>query len=132
FGRSSRIRNTCVYGGVPKGQQVRDLARGAEICIATPGRLIDLIDDGSISLKAIDYLVLDEADRMLEKGFEEDIKKIMKLTTGNRQTLMFTATWPKEVRELASNFMDEPVKVSSGQREELSANKRIQQIVEVV
>ncbi|KAG7927554.1 hypothetical protein KL925_001912 [Ogataea polymorpha] len=121
----------CVYGGVSKDDQRRAVKR-SQCVIATPGRLIDLIEDGSISLDKINYLVLDEADRMLEKGFEEDIKKVMKLTNGNRQTLMFTATWPKEVRELAMNFMDNPVKVTIGQRDELSANKRIQQIVEVV
>lgn len=76
---------------------------------------------------------MDEADRMLEKGFEEDIKRIISSTNAeDRQTLMFTATWPKEVRELANNFMKSPIKVTVGDRDELSANKRITQIVEVV
>ncbi|TID14154.1 hypothetical protein CANINC_004800 [Pichia inconspicua] len=122
----------CVYGGVPKDQQRQDIAK-SQIVIATPGRLVDFINDRSINLKNVDYLVLDEADRMLEKGFEEDIKLILKSVSGeNRQTLMFTATWPKEVRELANGFMRNPIKVNVGNRDELTANKRITQIVEIV
>lgn len=122
----------CLYGGVPKDQQRRDL-KSASIVVATPGRLLDLIEEGSCDLSHVKYMVLDEADRMLEKGFEEDIKRIIGSTPkANRQTLMFTATWPKEVRELASTFMNAPVKVSIGNTDELSANKRITQIVEVV
>ncbi|CCF57215.1 hypothetical protein KAFR_0C02220 [Kazachstania africana CBS 2517] len=124
----------CIYGGVPKDEQRKQLRR-SQVVVATPGRLLDLIQEGSVNLSKVQYLVLDEADRMLEKGFEEDIKNIIKETNGNRanrQTLMFTATWPKEVRELASTFMRDPVKVSIGNRDELTANKRITQIVEVV
>ena len=122
----------CLYGGVPKDQQRKDVLK-AQVVIATPGRLIDLMNEGSVDLSNVHYLVLDEADRMLEKGFEEDIKNIMRSCSNkNRQTLMFTATWPKEVREIASVFMNDPVKVSIGNRDELSANKRITQIVEVV
>lgn len=121
-----------VYGGVPKDDQRRQIAK-SNVVVATPGRLLDLIEEGSVDLSPVDYMVLDEADRMLEKGFEEDIKRIIGQTKSkDRQTLMFTATWPKEVRELASTFMKEPVKVSIGNRDELSANKRITQIVEVV
>ena len=68
FGKSSRIRNTAVYGGVPKGQQIRDLQRGAEIVVATPGRLIDMLESGKTNLKRVTYLVMDEADRMLDMG----------------------------------------------------------------
>jgi len=126
------LKCVCLYGGVPKDQQRRDVTK-AQVVIATPGRLIDLMNEGAVDLSNVNYLVLDEADRMLEKGFEDDIKNIMRQTTNkNRQTLMFTATWPKEVRELASGYMNEPVKVSIGNRDELSANKRITQIVEVV
>ena len=70
FGKSSRIRNTCVYGGVPKGPQVRDLSRGVEVLIATPGRLIDMLETNKTNLRRVTYLVLDEADRMLDMGFE--------------------------------------------------------------
>ncbi|CCD26684.1 RNA-dependent ATPase DBP3 NDAI_0I01150 [Naumovozyma dairenensis CBS 421] len=122
----------CVYGGVPKEAQRIQLKK-SQVVVATPGRLLDLIQEGSVNLSAVKYLVLDEADRMLEKGFEEDIKNIIRETSPKgRQTLMFTATWPKEVRELASSFMNEPVKVSIGNRDELTANKRITQIVEVI
>ena len=93
---------------------------------------MDLLNDGAVDLSTIDYLVLDEADRMLEKGFEEDIKNIIGCTNKQRQTLMFTATWPKEVRELAATFMNKAVKVSIGNRDELAANKRITQTVEVM
>ncbi|AAS53292.1 AFL080Wp [Eremothecium gossypii ATCC 10895] len=122
----------CVYGGVQKDSQ-REQLKKAQVVVATPGRLLDLIEEGSAKLAGVQYLVLDEADRMLEKGFEEDIKRIIKETKSDvRQTLMFTATWPKEVRELASTFMRAPVKVSIGNRDELSANKRITQVVEVI
>jgi ATP-dependent RNA helicase DDX5/DBP2 len=77
FGSSSRIKNTCLYGGVPKGPQIRDLQRGAEIVIATPGRLIDLLSMGVTNLKRVTYLVMDEADRMLDMGFEVQIRKIV-------------------------------------------------------
>ncbi|KAI5961389.1 DBP3 [Candida pseudojiufengensis] len=122
-----------IYGGVSKDEQIQKIKKGVNVVIATPGRLVDLINDGLINLSKINYLVLDEADRMLEKGFEEDIKKIIGSTNSkNRQTLMFTATWPKEVRDLANNFMINPIKITIGDRDELSANKRITQIVEVL
>ena len=130
--RATGLECVCVYGGVSKDDQIRKL-KLANVVVATPGRLLDLINDGAVPMDQINYLVLDEADRMLEKGFEEDIKLIIGHTKPEgRQTLMFTATWPKEVRELASTFMKNPVKVSIGDRDELSANKRITQIVEVI
>lgn len=126
------LESCCVYGGVPKDDQRMKLKK-CHVVVATPGRLLDLIQEGSVDLSKVKYLVLDEADRMLETGFEEDIKSIIRETDAkHRQTLMFTATWPKEVRELASTFMNQPVKVSIGNRDELTANKRITQIVEVV
>jgi len=76
FGQNSRVRNVCVYGGAPKGPQLRDLERGAEICIATPGRLIDFLEAGKTNLRRCTYLVMDEADRMLDMGFEPQIRKI--------------------------------------------------------
>ncbi|KAJ9161818.1 RNA helicase [Coniochaeta hoffmannii] len=131
FGRSSRIRNTCVYGGVPKGPQIRDLSRGVEVCIATPGRLIDMLESGKTNLRRVTYLVLDEADRMLDMGFEPQIRKIIGQIRPDRQTLMWSATWPKEVRNLASDFLTDFIQVNIGSLE-LSANHRITQIVEVV
>lgn len=131
FGRSSRIRNTCVYGGVPKGPQIRDLSRGVEVCIATPGRLIDMLEAGKTNLRRVTYLVLDEADRMLDMGFEPQIRKIISQIRPDRQTCMWSATWPKEVRQLASDFLNDFIQVNIGSMD-LSANHRITQIVEVV
>ena len=131
FGKSSRIRNTCVYGGVPKGPQIRDLSRGVEVCIATPGRLIDMLEAGRTNLRRVTYLVLDEADRMLDMGFEPQIRKIIGQIRPDRQTCMWSATWPKEVRQLASDFLNDYIQVNVGSLD-LSANHRIHQIIEVV
>ncbi|SCV03770.1 LAME_0H13080g1_1 [Lachancea meyersii CBS 8951] len=131
FGKTSRIRNTCVYGGVPKGQQIRDLTRGAEIVIATPGRLIDMLEINKTNLKRVTYLVLDEADRMLDMGFEPQIRKIVDQIRPDRQTLMWSATWPKEVQQLASDYLHDPIQVNVGSLE-LAASHTIKQIVEVV
>lgn len=130
FGKSSRIRNTCVYGGVPKGGQIRDLARGVEVCIATPGRLIDMLEAGKTNLRRVTYLVLDEADRMLDMGFEPQIRKIVGQIRPDRQTCMWSATWPKEIRQLAADFQQNFIQVTIGSAE-LSANHRITQLVEV-
>lgn len=99
---NSKIRNTAIYGGAPKGPQIRDLTRGVEIVIATPGRLIDMLESGKTNLRRVTYLVMDEADRMLDMGFEPQIRKIVSQIRPDRQTLMFSATWPKEVQRLAS------------------------------
>ncbi|XP_023013509.1 ATP-dependent RNA helicase p62 [Leptinotarsa decemlineata] len=130
FGRSSNVRNTCIFGGAPKGSQARDLERGVEICIATPGRLIDFLSKGTTNLNRCTYLVLDEADRMLDMGFEPQIRKILNQIRPDRQTLMWSATWPKQVEKLASDFMTDPVQLNIGSMD-LSANHNIQQIVEV-
>lgn len=102
FGSNSKIRNTAIYGGAPKGAQIRDLQRGVEIVIATPGRLIDMLETNKTNLRRVTYLVMDEADRMLDMGFEPQIRKIVGQIRPDRQTLMFSATWPKEVQRLAS------------------------------
>ncbi|PIA98466.1 ATP-dependent RNA helicase dbp2 [Cercospora beticola] len=131
FGKSSRIRNTCVYGGVPKGGQIRDLARGVEVCIATPGRLIDMLEAGKTNLRRVTYLVLDEADRMLDMGFEPQIRKIIGQIRPDRQTCMWSATWPKEIRQMANDFQQNFIQVNVGSHD-LHANARITQVVEVV
>eukprot|EP00058_Branchiostoma_floridae_P013817 XP_002599305.1 hypothetical protein BRAFLDRAFT_64339 [Branchiostoma floridae] len=131
FGHSSRIKNTCVYGGAPKGPQLRDLERGVEICIATPGRLIDFLEAGKTNLRRCTYLVLDEADRMLDMGFEPQIRKIIEQIRPDRQTLMWSATWPKEVRQLAEEFLHEYIQVNIGALS-LCANHNILQIIDVV
>uniref|UniRef100_A0A3Q2TEH6 RNA helicase n=1 Tax=Fundulus heteroclitus TaxID=8078 RepID=A0A3Q2TEH6_FUNHE len=114
YGKSSRIKSTCVYGGAPKGPQIRDLERGVEICIATPGRLIDFLEAGKTNLRRCTYLVLDEADRMLDMGFEPQIRKIVEQIRPDRQTLMWSATWPKEVRQLAEDFLREYIQINIG------------------
>ena len=104
FGRSSEIKNTVVYGGVPKSTQIRDLRNGVEICIATPGRLMDHLEAGNTNLRRVTYLVLDEADRMLDMGFEPQIRKIVGQIRPDRQTLLWSATWPREVQQISRDF----------------------------
>lgn len=130
FGSASYVRNTCVFGGAPRGPQARDLARGCEIVIATPGRLIDFLESGQTNLNRCTYLVLDEADRMLDMGFEPQIRKILEQIRPDRQTLMWSATWPKEVRRLAEDFLGDYVQINIGSLE-LSANHNIKQIVTI-
>lgn len=142
------LKAVCIYGGASKDDQRNLLRKGADIIVATPGRLKDFLSEGSISLSEAAFVVLDEADRMLDKGFEEDIKLIIGSCPAKekRQTLMFTATWPSEVRGLAETFMVDPVKVIINKNKpggetgdgngngtiELQANSRITQTVEVV
>ncbi|XP_037112070.1 probable ATP-dependent RNA helicase DDX5 [Syngnathus acus] len=130
YGRASHLKSTCIYGGAPKGPQIRDLERGVEICIATPGRLIDFLECGKTNLQRCTYLVLDEADRMLDMGFEPQIRKIVDQIRPDRQTLMWSATWPKEVQQLAEDFLKDYVQINIGALQ-LSANHNILQIVDV-
>ncbi|GLB40651.1 putative DEAD box helicase family protein [Lyophyllum shimeji] len=130
FGSNSRIRNTAIYGGAPKGPQIRDLQRGVEIVIATPGRLIDMLETHKTNLRRVTYLVMDEADRMLDMGFEPQIRKIVGQIRPDRQTLMFSATWPKDVQKLANDFLTDMIQVNIGSMD-LTANHNIAQIVEV-
>ncbi|KAL6497547.1 DEAD-box ATP-dependent RNA helicase 46 [Orobanche hederae] len=132
FGRSSKISCTCLYGGAPKGPQLKDVDRGVDIVVATPGRLNDILEMKRVSLHQVSYLVLDEADRMLDMGFEPQIRKIVKEVPTRRQTLMYTATWPKEVRRIAADLLSNPVQVNIGNVDELAANKAITQHVEVL
>lgn len=131
FGSRTNIRSTCIYGGAPKGPQIRELKRGVEIVIATPGRLIDMLEAQLTNLQRVTYLVLDEADRMLDMGFEPQIRKIVGQIRPDRQTLLWSATWPREVETLARQFLRNPYKVIIGSTE-LKANQSINQIVEVV
>ncbi|XP_010550155.1 PREDICTED: DEAD-box ATP-dependent RNA helicase 14 [Tarenaya hassleriana] len=132
FGKSSRISCACLYGGAPKGPQLREIERGVDVVVATPGRLNDILEMRRISLHQVSYLVLDEADRMLDMGFEPQIRKIVNEVPTKRQTLMYTATWPKEVRKIAADLLVNPVQVNIGNVDELVANKSITQHVEVV
>jgi len=109
FSNRTGLTSVVVYGGTSIGYQLRDLSRGCDMLVATPGRLSDIIDRGNISLSRIRFLVLDEADRMLDMGFEPQIRKIVEQfdmpRTGHRQTLMFSATFPKEIQVLARCFL---------------------------
>lgn len=129
FGKSSQIKNTVVYGGVKKHTQIHDLNQGVEILIATPGRLIDHLEAGNTNLKRVTYLVLDEADRMLDMGFEPQLRKIVGQIRPDRQVLMWSATWPKEIQGLANDYLGEYYQVTVGSLD-LTANKDVTQIIE--
>ncbi|KAF8088004.1 hypothetical protein N665_0557s0005 [Sinapis alba] len=131
FGQRSGVRSTCIYGGAPKGRQIHDLRRGVEIVIATPGRLIDMLECQHTNLKRVTYLVLDEADRMLDMGFEPQIRKIVSQIRPDRQTLLWSATWPREVETLARQFLRDPYKAIIGSAD-LKANQSINQVIEIV
>jgi ATP-dependent RNA helicase DBP3 len=148
YGAVVGLRSLVVYGGVPKHTQVGELKKKNVDCIvATPGRLKDLINDGTCDLCKVQYLVLDEADRMLDMGFEEDVKfiiaKCMPKEDG-RQSAMFSATWPAAIASIAMEYMVDPVRIYVGFEmlgddgegnvidDSLSANKRVQQNIEVI
>ncbi|MBO88485.1 MAG: DEAD/DEAH box helicase [Rickettsiales bacterium] len=105
------IRHTVILGGVNQNSQVKALARGVDVLIATPGRLLDLMDQGYVHLNDVEHLVLDEADRMLDMGFIHDVRKIVKAVPDERQTLLFSATMPKEVAKLANKILFAPVRI---------------------
>ncbi|RKP37540.1 essential ATP-dependent RNA helicase of the DEAD-box protein family [Dimargaris cristalligena] len=130
FGNFFGIKNACVYGGAPRGQQVRALRQGAHIVIATPGRLNDFLSSGVTNMRRVTYLVLDEADRMLDMGFEPQIRRILGQIRPDRQTLMWSATWPKSVRRLAEDFLGTFYQVTIGSLD-LTANKSVKQIVKM-
>ncbi|XP_030948169.1 DEAD-box ATP-dependent RNA helicase 5 [Quercus lobata] len=131
-GKSCGVESVCLYGGTSKGPQIASLKSGVDIVIGTPGRLKDLIEMGVCCLKEVSFVVLDEADRMLDMGFEQEVRSILGQTCSARQMVMFSATWPLLVHQLAQEFMDpNPVKVVVGS-EDLAANHDVMQIVEVL
>lgn len=111
YGRHIGFRQALVYGGVGQGEQVRSLRAGAEVLIATPGRLLDLMEQGHIDLRSIEILVLDEADRMLDMGFMPALKKIIAALPEQRQSLFFSATMPPKIRELSERLLFNPVSI---------------------
>jgi len=132
FGELAGVREAAVYGGVPRRSQMQELRRGAELCIATPGRLLDLLEAGATSLGRVTYLVLDEADRMLDMGFEPQLRRVVSQIRPERQTLMWSATWPREIRHLVRDFCQEqPLKATIGSMES-RANPAITQEVHLV
>jgi len=111
YGRHTRVRHSVVFGGVGQKPQTDALAKGVDVLIATPGRLLDLINQGFIKLNQLEFFVLDEADRMLDMGFVHDVKKVIKLLPNKRQSLFFSATMPPAIMTLASTILKNPVKV---------------------
>ena len=112
YGRNLRLNSTVIFGGVPVGRQIRNCAQGLDIVVATPGRLLDLINQRALSLADIEIFVLDEADQMLDMGFIRDIKKIVAMLPKQRQSLFFSATMPKEMADLADQLLKDPAKVA--------------------
>ena len=112
YSKYTRIKHTVIFGGVKQGNQVDKLKNGVHILTATPGRLLDLIDQGYISLSSLKIFVLDEADRMLDMGFIHDIKKLLKIIPRNRQSLFFSATMPKNIVKLSDEILRNPVRVN--------------------
>jgi ATP-dependent RNA helicase RhlE len=113
YGRHTGLRHTAIFGGVGQGSQAAALRRGVDIVVATPGRLLDLMGQGLISLRAIEILVLDEADRMLDMGFIPDIRRIVATISAKRQTLFFSATLSPDIERLAAGIVKNPVRVEA-------------------
>jgi len=113
-GRDTRLRSVTVYGGVGYEPQIKKLQSGVDFVVACPGRLLDLVERGAADLSRVEVVVLDEADRMLDMGFLPDIRRILKLLPRERQTLLFTATMPRDIERLARDFMRSPVVIQIG------------------
>ncbi|HVS62846.1 MAG TPA: DEAD/DEAH box helicase [Thermoanaerobaculia bacterium] len=112
YGRRTGLRTTVVFGGVSKRPQTAELRRGVDVLVATPGRLLDLMSDRALSLASVEVLVLDEADRMLDMGFIHDVQRVVRAIPRDRQTMLFSATLPEEIRDLAADVLREPVRVA--------------------
>ncbi len=111
YGKHLPIKNVAIFGGVSQYNQVKALREGTDVLVATPGRLLDLLNQRCLTLNDIKYLVLDEADRMLDMGFVNDVRKIMSRLPVQRQTILFSATMPPEIQQLSDTFLKQPVKI---------------------
>ncbi|KAI6198399.1 Helicase ATP-binding domain-containing protein [Aphelenchoides fujianensis] len=131
FCRSLGLKIACLYGGGDKIRQRSDMRFGVDLCIATPGRFLEFVREGTVQLARCSYVVLDEADRMLELGYDAQLRSIIGQTRPDRQTLMFSATWPAEVRSFAKRYQQTPVFMNVGPLE-VAANANIEQNVEVL
>jgi ATP-dependent RNA helicase RhlE len=116
YGKYLKLKSTCIYGGVGIQPQIDALRRGVDVVVATPGRLLDHVQQKTIDLRQVEILVLDEADRMLDMGFIPDIRRILALVPKERQNLLFSATFPEEIRKLAASFMRDPVTIEVARR----------------
>ena len=111
YGRYLKLKTSVVFGGVSLNNQIRDMARGTDILVATPGRLLDLVRQGHLKLNRVELMVLDEADRMLDMGFLPDVRQIEKELPKKRQSMLFSATLPDEIVKLSAQFLNDPVKI---------------------
>lgn len=111
YGAGLSLKHTVIFGWVNQNSQVQKLKRGVDILVATPGRLLDLMQQGFIDLRKIEILILDEADRMLDMGFINDVRKVLAIVPAQRQTLFFSATMPREISHLADEILDKPIKI---------------------
>jgi ATP-dependent RNA helicase RhlE len=130
YSKNLSIRSAVIFGGVNIRPQINQLRSGVDLLIATPGRLLDHVNQGNLKLDQIETLVLDEADRMLDMGFIPDIKRVVKLVPAKRQTLLFSATFSPEIKKLAANFLNNPAQVQVSQ--ENATADRIAQVVQLV
>src|SRR4028119_485372 len=112
YGKFMQLSVGVIFGGVPNGKSVREVSRGLDVLVATPGRLLALIDQRALSLRELEILVLDEADQMLDLGFIHALKRIVALVPPKRQTLFFSATMPRAIKELADRYLTNPAEVS--------------------
>jgi ATP-dependent RNA helicase RhlE len=126
YGKRLSVRSVLIYGGVPQTKQVQDLKRGCDVVIATPGRLMDLIQQRVLSLSALEILVMDEADRMLDMGFIRDVKKILGMISAKCQKVLLSATMPGEIQQLVSTILKDPIKINIAP---LNASVKIEQSV---
>ncbi|MEY4356828.1 MAG: hypothetical protein RL469_154, partial [Pseudomonadota bacterium] len=126
YGRHTNLRTTVIFGGVSEKPQIGALRSGCDILIATPGRLLDLVDQGALDLSRIKHFVLDEADRMLDMGFIHDIKRIIRSLPGSRQNLMFSATYSDDIRDLAARFLRDPISIEVAPRN--TTAERVEQV----
>lgn len=122
YAKNTAIRSLCVYGGVDIRKQTPELKTGVEVLVATPGRLLDHIEQKTVQLNQVRFLVLDEADRMLDMGFMPDLKRILALLPKQRQTLMFSATFSKEIKKLSDEFLKNPVLIEVARSNATSEN----------
>ena len=133
FAYSSKIKHCCVYGGVSRREQIKHLKNGVEIIICTPGRLLDFLECGTTNLRRVTYLVIDEADRLLDMGFEPQLSSILSQVRPDRQILMWSATWPKEVQQLSKKYFltNDVIQVSIGSAlQDIKANHNVKQIID--
>lgn len=122
YGKYLNLKSTLIYGGVSQHQQVQQIRKGVDILVATPGRLLDLMDQGIVNLRSLEILVLDEADRMLDMGFVNDIRKIIKASPDKRQNIFYSATMPDSIKKLVESIMHKPITLNVGATAESKAD----------